>query len=335
MSALALDIGTYTIKAVQGKTGAEPNVERAAEIFNTDGLAVPTEEVHIQKLAETLNAFIADHKLSIRDIRLSMPEGVVSTKVITIPYLSDAELASAIGWQAEQHIPIPPEELALEYEVLYRPQKNDRNAQMRVLLVGTKKTLVANYISVFTQLGVEPSMMETQILSVIRSLQFKQDDTTTLVAHVGASSMNIAVVHQGEVAFVFNHLSGGQMLTRSLEQTIGLDPQQAEQYKRTYGLDPAQFQGKVSAALTPAVKILTDEILKAMRFFVNQFPSASVDRVLLSGGSAQLPGLIQYATDQLGVEVLLAAPFASASGAIPDTNHPSYSVCMGLLMREK
>jgi Tfp pilus assembly PilM family ATPase len=80
---------------------------------------------------------------------------------------------------------------------------------------------------------------------------------------------------------------------------------------------------------------MTDEMQKAIRFFINKHPQETVQRVLLSGGVAQLPGLVQQITESLGLEVLVAAPFASASGAIPEANHSALSVCMGLLMRDQ
>lgn len=334
MSALSIDIGSYTIKAISGKAGAKPNITRVAEVFNPTNVTVPSDDVQVEQLAKVLDEFIKDQKLPINDVRLSLPESIVSTKVIEVPRLSDAELASAIGWQAEQYIPIPPEELSLEYQVVFRPDKTDHETPMRVLLVGARKPIIERYVNVFTLLGIEPTVLETQIISVIRSLQFETTDPTTLVVHLGASSMCMAMVHQGEIQFVFNHMSGGQMLTRSLEQAISLDANQAEQYKRTYGLDHNQFQGKVADALSSPVKVLTDEMLKAIRFFINKSPTESVQRVLLSGGTSQLPGLLQRVTETLGVEVLMAAPFATANGAIPDTDHPAMTVCMGLLMRE-
>jgi type IV pilus assembly protein PilM len=334
MPALALDIGTYTIKAVSAKPGAKPEVSRVAEAFNTSGISTPNDDAQIQQLADLVNTVITDHKLPVTDVRLSLPESAVSTKVISVPRLTDAELASAIGWQAEQYIPIPPEELALEYEVLYRPDKKDTDQQMRVLLVGARKPVIERYVTVFSLLGIEPTILETQLLSVIRSLQFEPADATTLVVHIGAATMSLGVIHQGELVFVFNHMSGGQMLSRSLEQNVGLAAQQAEEYKRTYGLQDQQFQGKITNALRPAIKVLTDEMIKAMRFFTSQYPTASVSRVLLSGGTSQLPGLVQEVTQNIGVEVLVASPFASASGAIPEKDHAALTVCMGLLMRE-
>ncbi len=334
MTSLAIDLGTYAIKAVSAKPGPEPAVVRAVEVFNTAGISLPTDDSQQEKLAKLLEALISDNNLPRTDVRISLPETVVSTKIISLPWLSDAELASAIGWQAEQHIPIPPEELSLEYQVLFRPPRADKATPMRVLLVGVRKSVVERYVILFNIIGIEPSLVETQTLSVIRSLQFTNQDPTTLLVHMGASTLDMAVMFQGELSFVYTHLNGGQLLTRALEQSIGLDAAQAEQYKRTYGLDESQFQGKVKAALLPALKLLVGEVQKTVRFFTSQHPSDPVQRILLSGGSAQLPGLVQYLTAEVGVEVLVAAPFATAKGAIPESNHPAYSVCMGLLMRQ-
>jgi len=334
MPALTLDIGTYTIKAVSGKPGNKPEINRVVEIFNPLGVSIPTDDAQMEKLSKTIETLITDNKFSTTDVRLSLPETVVSTKVISLPSLNDAELASAINWQAEQHIPIPPEELSLEYEVIFRPPPKERNLQMRVLLVGVRKSIVDRYISLFTSIGIEPTMVETQTLSVIRSLQFEPTDPTTLIAHIGASTMSMAMLFNGQLEFVITHMSGGQVLTRTLEQSIGLDATQAEGYKRTYGLDEAQFQGKVRQALLPPTKMIVTEMAKATRFFVSQHPTETVKRLLLSGGTAQLPGFVQYITNELGLEVLVAAPFSQATGQIPDANHPALSVCVGLLMRE-
>jgi type IV pilus assembly protein PilM len=334
MPTLALDIGTYSIKAISGKSGKNPQIERVAEVFNSTGLAVPTDDASEEKLVNLLESIITDNDLPRTDVRLALPETIISTKVIEVPPLSDAELASAIGWQAEQHIPIPPEELSLEYQVLYRPPKRDKTP-MRILLVGARKQVVERYVNMFHTMGIEPSLLETQIIAVIRSLVVTPEDPVTLVVHMGASSMNMALVKAGELQFVTTHLNGGQLLTKALEQTVGLDSVQAEKYKRTYGLDETQFQGKVKAALLPAVAILISEIKKAVQFYVHQFPQETVQRIVLSGGSAALPNLVQHVTAELGTEVLVAAPFTDASGTIPETiNAPAMSVCMGLLLRE-
>jgi type IV pilus assembly protein PilM len=334
MPATALDIGTYSVKAVAAeRTGPTPVITRAVEIANPFGAAVPTDDLQMEQLSGLVKNVLTDHKLPTNDVRLSLPEAVVSSKVISIPPLTDAELASAIGWQAEQYIPIPKEDLSLQYKILYRPVKGDTQTMMRVLLTGTRKSLVERYVSIFTAAGIEPTFLETHILSVLRSLGITKEEPPTLVVNVGATNMDVMAVSEGEILFVFTHSGAGSLMTKSLQQIIGLDTEQAEEYKRMYGLDPAQFEGKVRNALLPTINNLTAEVQKALRYFTTQFPQSSIQRVVLAGGSAQLPGLIEHLSDTLGIEVLLSAPFATATGEVPAANHQAFAVCMGLIMR--
>jgi type IV pilus assembly protein PilM len=224
MPSVGIDIGTYTIKAVHAKSGSKPEVQRTVEVFNETGVSVPNDEAVAADLSKTIDALFNDHKLPRGDVRLALPEQVVSTKVIEIPPLSDAELASAIDWQAEQHIPIPIEELALEYQVLHRPGRGDNQQEkMRVLLIGARKSVIDNFLNLFIDVGIESTHLETQTISTVRSLGFTKEDPPTLVVQIGASTMEMSVVRQGELAFVFSHLNAGQMLTRTVAQTVGLD----------------------------------------------------------------------------------------------------------------
>lgn len=338
MPATAIDLGTYAVKAVTADPGANPNIIRIVERPNTFGTAVPTDDLQTEQLGELINNLIFENKLPHTDLRLSLPESVVSTKVIDIPPLTEAELASAIGWQAEQHIPIPKEELSLQYKVIYRPAKNDKQGMMRVLLTGTRKPIVERYLNLFTNLGIEPTFLETQMLSIVRSLGITKEEPPTMIVNLGATNMDLSVVANGELVFVFTQPGVGILLTKTLQQTLGLDSQQAEQYKRTYGLMEDQFEGKVRNALMPVTNSMVTNIQKAMRYFDNQetqtIKGGTIQRLVLTGGSAQLPGIAEYLTTALNLEILLSAPFATATGDIPTNNVQAFSVCMGLLMRE-
>jgi type IV pilus assembly protein PilM len=333
-TSVSIDVGSYTIKAVQARKLKPLTIDRTVEVFNPIGSAMPTDDTGVEKLSKMIDTLFQDHSLGRTDVRLSLPEHVVSTKIISIPLLNDAELASAINWQAEQHIPIPLDELSLEYQVLYRPDKKDKNSQMRVLLVGVRKSVIDKFLDVFVRVGIEPTILETHVLSTFRAMQMKAEDPTTLVVNMGASTTDMFVAHQGELRFVYTYGSGGQVLTRTIEQAIQLDSKQAEQYKRTYGIDAAQLGGKIREVLLPVLRLTTLEMQKTMQFFATLAPGESVKRVLLTGGASQLPGYVQYVTEQLGVEALLSSPFATAGGEIPTTNQGAFPVCTGLLMRE-
>ncbi len=334
MNQIAIDIGTYSIKVINARLkNKKVDVVRVVEVPNTVGMSVPNDEISAEKMIQLIQAIFTDYSLPKEDVRLALPESVVSTKVIQVPLLTDAELASAIGWQAEQFIPIPKDELSLEYQVLFRPEKNDRETPMRVLLIGVKKTIVESLMEIFSQSGMEPSFIETQTISLWRAVHTAENDPVSLIAHMGLSTLDISIERAGELAFTFSHPQGGMLLTRAVENLLTLPIAQAEEYKRTYGLDQQYFQGKVQAALLPIVKSMVEQIQKAIQFYSTQFPQESVARVYLSGGSAQLPGLVPFVASLLGVEVQVIAPFAQATGNIPQANQAAYGVCMGLVER--
>lgn len=334
MNAVAIDIGTYSLKAIYAKGNADsPLIQKVVEAPNQLGLTVPSDEVSREKMTQQLETLLADHSLPASDVRLALPESMVSTKVIAIPVLSDAELASAITWQAEQHIPIPKEDLTLEYQVLFRPDRSSKDTLMRVLLIGTRKSMVDKYITLFNGQGIEPTYLETQTLSLLRVSKVQPTEPSTLIVHFGFSSLDCSIIRGGELAFVFSYPNGGILFNRALESALQLPIAQAEEYKRAYGLDPQYFEGKVQAALLPVLQTFIEYIQKATHFYAMQYPQEKIERVLLSGGSAQLPGLAPHLASTLGIEVLLMQPFAGMQGALPEANHTAYSVCAGLLLR--
>jgi type IV pilus assembly protein PilM len=332
MPALALDIGSFGIKAISAEPGLDPVINKIIEVHNTTGVVIPKDEEESTQLTNLIHSVINNNQLPKSELRLSLPETMVTTKIIHIPTLTDAELASAIGWQAEQNIPIPKEELSLEYQVLYRPPKGV-GQQMRVLLIGVRKSIIENYVNIFTKLGIEPVALETQMVSLIRSLKFHQDEPNTLVVEIGATNLNLAAIKKGELSFIFTNPNGGNLLTRSLQQQIGLEFNQAEEYKKSYGLTPNQFQGKVREILMPIVQTFSEEIKKAIRYFNSQHQQEEIKRIVFAGGTTKMPGLMEYFAQTLEKEILLASPFASAKGKVPKENNQSMSICMGLLMR--
>ena len=334
MSTTALDIGTHTIKALLTKGSHGQQIIKAIDIPNKLGVVIPQSDQENSQFMEMIANLINDYKLDASDLRLSLPESMIANKVIEVPVLTDAELASAIGWQAEQYIPIPKDDLSLEYQILQRPEKKSAESTMKVLLVGSRKSAIETLNNIFLNLGIEATIMETQMFSVIRALDVQSDDPETLIVQMGASNLDLAVVANGMFEFIFSSKNGGMLQTRAIAQNFGLDLKQAEEYKINYGLDASQLEGKLISVLTPIIDNMVLEMQKAIRYFSQIRPDQTIKRVVLSGGPAEMIGLSQYLTEKLGLEILLAAPFAKAKGQIPETKQLSYNVCMGLSLRE-
>ncbi len=333
MPALALDVGSHSIKYLVGSTKVPPELTAAMELINTTGVVVPSDAASKEKYKEMLAVIFKDPAIPKTDVRVCLPEGLVSTKVVEMPLLSDAELASAVGWQAERNIPIPPDQLSLQYQVLFRPARKE-DGQMRVLLVGVRKQLVEEIVIVLNELGVEPSLIDTGMLSLVRSLQFNPTDSPSLIVDLGANSTTTSIVSKGELQFVVSTPIGGQILTSAIQKSFSLTPEQAEEYKRSFGLKTDQLEGKVKQVLSPHVDEIVGQMRKATQFYSQSHPEEPVTRVILAGGGALLPDLPQYITTLLGVEVMTITPFSSAaSPATANVNPVVFGACVGMLMR--
>lgn len=335
---VGIDIGSYAIKlAVGGKKGSGWEINKFVTEFNPAGVVLPADKAGEQRLVEVLKKMAVENKLSGKKVNMALPESAAYTAVVSMPYLSDAELASSINWEAEQHIPVPIADINLEYSVLYKPSKKSLGEKMRVLLVGARKDVVAKCVDMISQAGMELVGLETGMLAVQRALglQLKQAEAV-MVCHIGALATEVLITQNGELVLTYTTQVGGLAFTRSLERGLELQPRQAEEYKRAYGLDPGQLDGKVRQVMLPVVNVLVAELRKAIQFYTASHTSNPIRLMVVSGGSAYLPGLVTFLTESFGTEVVLANPTdgqtVKATGSNP-ADGAAYAVATGLAMQ--
>lgn len=338
MASVGLDIGSYAIKVVRLSSKKDSfTVEAVGSTYNPVGQFLPENSGQQAQLAEAVKKLLTELKLSNQAVRLALPELQVFTNIISMPVLTEAELSSAIQWEAEQHLPVGLAEVNLEYAVLSRPKKSTNgDEKMKVLLVASKKELVERVLTFARQLGAEVMGLESVLLSVSRTFSSWSTDAPVLLCHCGALSTDMAVLDGG--LFLVNHSvpTGGLALTRAIEKVLGLEPSQAEEYKRSYGLEEQELEGKVRGAILPVLNSIVAEIRKTVQYFQSEFPDRPVKRFILSGGGAYLPGLVSYLADAFSLEVVLGNPFERMAAEQVKLPRESalFSVAAGLAMVE-
>lgn len=332
---VGIDVGSYSVKAVTlSGVQSKPRLMGVGSAYNPVGQFLPNDEAHFNQLAATIKQLSVEQKFAGRPVATALPESLAYTSIITMPYLSDAELASSIHWEAEQHIPVPLEEVQLEYQVLHKPKKGTVGEKMHVLLVASKKTLVDRVTLLFQTAGLELVHMETGLLACYRSVmsQIPQDQGTMLI-HMGALSTDLLILEGGRLTLSYSIQTGGLVFTRAIQQGLGLTGQQAEEYKRTYGLNPTQLEGKVKRALDPVMNVLMGEIRKTTQYYQSSQMGSGIRTVLLTGGASYLNGLAPYLTEALSAEVIIASPFQGLEleqdVTIPKDN-ATYALAVGL-----
>ena len=337
-SLLGLDIGSNTIKAVQLDHDNGRFHLKAYGLIPAPPRGFESEaESDLQALSSAIKTLLLDSKVSTNNVVCALPESAVFTRVITLPVLSDKELASAIQWEAEQYVPVPLDEVNLVWEVL---EKSTQTKNMEVLLVAAPKALTEKYLQVLTGAGLKPMALETEIIAVGRSLVGEsQDSPTSLVISIGAKTTDICVVSKGKIALTRSISTGGAALNRALSTSLGFELPKAEEYKKSYGLLPGEMEGKIVSALKPVFDLIVVEIKRALAFFQKEKPQELVRRAVLCGGSARLPGAVVYLAESLGLEAQIGDPWQKIemdqnSRNVLAEEAAVYAVAVGLAMRE-
>ncbi|MBA7495520.1 Cell division protein FtsA [subsurface metagenome] len=336
-SLLGLDIGSNTIKAVQ------LDHDNGRYRLRTYGLApAPPKgfeseaESDMEALSQAVKNLLLDIKVSTSNVVCALPESAVFTRVITLPILSDKELASAIHWEAEQYVPVPLDEVNLVWEVLEKPKQGKK---MEVLLVAASKALGEKYIKVLNAAGLKPQALETETIAVARSLVGESEDSpTSLVISIGAKTTDVCVVKKGKIALTRSISTGGVALARAVATSLGFELPKAEEYKKSYGLLKEEMEGKIVAALKPVFDLIVAEIKRALAFYQKEKPGEQVKRAVLCGGSARLPGVVVYLAQSLGLETQIGNPWQKVetdekTREVLAEEAIVYAVAVGLAMR--
>ncbi len=323
--AFGLDIGSFSLKVIQcQKKDNKFYLQHWGEVKTPAPVDEMEKKARIT-LGETIKRLISDAKINSQEVMVALSESKVFSRVIQLPVLSESELASAIQFEAEQYIPLPLDQVEIEYLILSEPPKNEPGARMDILLIAAQKTAIDNLLNILDSIGLIPKAMETEILAINRCLSVYPD--VSLIINIGKDSSSLAIIKGQNLKFVYTFPTGGDALTRSIAQVLSLDINQAEEYKRAYGLEENVLEGKVAKAMLPSFNMIVQQIQKTINFYFQKTKGVeAIKRLILTGGTAEMPGLAQYLTKVLGIETVLGDPFINF---VKDKNFPQHLIKVG------
>lgn len=329
---VGLDIGTSTIKGVQVKN---QNLVSYYQAPSPDVSIVSENPEDLKTLSESLSRFFTEGRFKTRNVVASVPESQVFARVITLPQMGEAEIASTVKNEAQQYVPIPMDQVAFDFEILGPSELEEEKVD--VLLVSVPKAITSKYVQVMKNAGLDLLSLETETIALARSIIGKNQEAV-MVASIGASTTDIAIFYGGKLHFTRSISTGGQALERALTQSFNLAPGQAAEYIRTYGLEE-KLEGKVMSAIKPVFDIIKDEIRRTLVFFTSR-SHRPLERLIVVGGTANLPGVLVYLTDYLGMETARGNPWEIISTP-PNFDQeqleeiaPAFAIAAGLALKD-
>lgn len=340
-SLLGLDIGSHSIKLIEIKHDGAKKILLAAGSIPTPPKALNSSvSGDHEAVAVVIRQLMKEAGVKSSSVAIALPESQVFTRVIEVPALSTRELSSAISWEAEQYIPLPLDQVNIDYSIL-RDAKETGTDKMDVLLVACPKVLLEKYLSIVEMAELIPVAAETEIIAASRSLvsSISTIKGAVLIASLGAQTTDLAILRNGIIAFTRSIAAGGEALSRALVAGLDFNAAQAEEFKRTYGVEQNNLQGKIVTAVKPIMDTIVSEMKRAVAFYTQKYTGEKIEAVVLTGGTAKLPGMVVYMAENLGVEVQLANPWTGVIRdqrfMVLDSEGTTFTVAAGLALRDQ
>jgi len=336
-----LDIGVSTFKVVSLSHRKDGFLLNSALIVPAPAKGMLSESpLDEEEMAQAIAKTVSDAKITSKFVNVALPENKVYTKIVEMPVLSDRELSSAIYWEAEQHIPVPLSGITLVWSVLKRPAQGAIGEKMIVLMVGSPTGLIEKYQRILAMASLTINSIETEVLSSIRALVVGENFPPSLIVSIGSVTTSLAIIRDGITVFTYSISTGGSAISRAISADFGLSPTQAEEYKKTYGVTKEALGGKIGLATEPIMSSILEEIKKALAYYTDKYKNDQpIKQIFLSGGTARLPGIDLYFTNNANIETIVAnpwkilAPGQQIQKEVLD-NAPDYTIAVGLAMRD-
>ncbi len=333
------DIGSSAIKLVELKPlkSGEFQLLHAATAELSPEAIVDGAIMDSSLVVEALSHLISENNIKNSNFGTSLSGHSVIIKRIQLPAMTEAELAESIQWEAEQYVPFDINDVNLDYVVL----DASGGDAMDVLLVAVKKDRIADYTSVIVQAGKQPVLVDVDVFALQNAYEVNYGVPTETVAlvNVGASVMNINVLHGGSSIFWRDVAAGGNQYTEAIQRELNLAREEAIRLKMGERVGEHSIQS-VLGILNSVSEDLAAELQKTIDFFVATSSVDRLDKLVLAGGGAQVLNLDEVLKERFQVPVEVMNPFRnirySESDFDPEwinRHAPSMSVAVGLAVR--
>ncbi len=315
----------------------------------------------VDKTVEAITRIVKESGMKATKAIAALPSAMVFQAIITIPQPKNVkeDLKALIETQAAKLLPLPLSEMILDSNVLDKdllPKEEERgkkkeesmsqqptdearkNKNIRVLITGAPKTLVGKYVEIFRRSKIELVSLETEVFALIRSL-VGNDKSRIMLVDMGHVQTNIAIVDRGVPYLHRSTRGGGVDVTNALAQSTSMAFADAERMKCDLGLQ--QGGGEPPKLVQTALANIVHELRYAIELYAAQdfHSNTTVEKIIMTGGSAHLPALDTYLTSQLNVNVYIGDPWARIAAPpslrpVLEEVGPRFAVALGLAMRQ-
>lgn len=338
-----LDISSSSVKIVElsGSDKEGYRIERyAIEPLPRDAV-VDGNIANLEGVGDAIKRALRRLGSGLKQVAVALPASAVITKKIILPAgLREQEMEFQVESEANQYIPFAIDEVNLDFQVV-GPSPAD-TGDVEVLIAASRKEKVEDRVAAAEAAGLKAVVMDVESFAaeaafefVSRQLPDEAKGKIVALVDIGATAMNVAMLRDGKQVYSREQAIGGAKLTQDAARQYGMNFEEAEAAKRGGSL-PDDYERDL---MRPFMDSLALEVSRALQFFFTSTQYNEVDHIVLAGGCAVMPGLVEVVAGRTQVPTVVANPFAkmSLSSKVRPKNlisdAPSLLVACGLALR--
>jgi type IV pilus assembly protein PilM len=334
-SYLGIDIGSSSIKIVEIKNN---NGKVRLLTYGFSENLNDLDQTDPGEIAAIINKICLEAGITSRKAVSALPTFSVFSSIINLSGVGKKDLASAINWEAKKVIPLPLEEMILDWKKIDDTDEPKDKHNIKVLLTGAPRTLVKRYIEIFKNAKINLLSLETETFALIRSL-VGNDKSTVMIVEIGAKTTSFNIIDRNIPILNRSIDIGGWTITKAIGNNLNIGLERAEQFKYDLGISSADsFDNAIPKTIIESVSPIINEIKYALNLYQNK-SNKKVDKIILSGGSALLVNFTSYLSKMLNINVITGNPWAKISCPVDlkpllDEIAPRMAIAIGLALRE-
>jgi len=322
---VGLKIGASQLAAARVSNNGSAELLQVAREPLAPGIVVGGELRDPEALAEALKDFFTKHGLPKKGVRLGLANNRIGVRTFEIAGIEDQkQLANAIRFRAQETLPIPIDEAVLDYHLLGEGVGEDGQPTKRVLLVVAYRELIDRYVDACKKAGITLLGIDLEAFALLRALQAPQegvgtDATAALVVVAIGHERSTFAVSDGRVCEFTRVLEwGGSALNVAIARAVDSAPSEVEGAKRALALTDEMVPEGLTAeqaksardSMRRAIQTFARELVSSLQYYQNQPGSLGIGEIVLTGGTAHLPGLSGELERLIGVHVRVGDPLA-------------------------
>jgi len=338
---LGLDISSTTVKLLElSFSGGRYRVESYAVSSLPQDAVIEKSVNNVDGVSNAIRTVVAQSRTKLKNVAAAVAGSSVITKLIDMPQgLSEDELESQLTLEADQYIPYPLEEVAIDFQI--QGPSPERDNQVEVLLAACRRETIESRVEAIEGSELTPKIMDVEAYAMERAFSLLQaqlnlgEDSTVAIVDIGATMTTLSVLNNGQTIYTREQLFGGKQLTDEIMRRYGLPLEEAGLAKKQGGL-PDDYEPEV---LEPFKEAVVQQVARSLQFFFSSSQYNDVDHIILAGGVSSMEGLERLVQEKLGTPTSVANPFAQMSissrvnAVALSSDAPAMMIACGLALR--